>query len=121
MGSRGVIYQAAWNGLAIGSMSVSYHEVGTGVSYYEVSIGVSYHEAMIPGIRQVTGSRPHAPIKPTGSKGNKVPGIAYRHTHPEATETLCPSAHVLKRIRGGVKWGLGAILKTLVNLFGVCL
>ena len=103
MGSRGVIYQAAWNGLAIGGM------------------GVSYHEAMIPGIRQVTGSRPHAPIKPTGSKGNKVPGIAYRHTHPEATETLCPSAHVLKRIRGGVRWGLGAILKTLVNLFGVCL
>ena len=29
---------------------------------HEVSIGVSYHEAMVPGIRQVTGSMPHAPI-----------------------------------------------------------
>ena len=88
---------------------------------HQVSIGVSYHEAMVPGIRQVTGSRPHAPIKPTGSKGNKVPGIAYRHTHPEATETLCPSAHVLERFRGGLRWGLGAIPQTLVDLFGVCL
>ena len=82
-------------------------------------MGVSYHEAMVPGIRQVTGSRPHAPIEPTGSKGNKVPGIAYRHTDPEATETLCPSAHVLERITGGL--GLGVILETFVNFSGVCL
>ncbi len=93
--------------------------------FHEVSFGVSYHEGMVPGIRQVFGSRPHAPIKPTGSKGNKVPGIAYRHTHPKATQTVCPSAHVLERIRGGLRWGLGwglgAIPETLVNLFGVCL
>jgi len=98
-----VIYQAAGNGLAIGSM------------------GLSYHEAMVPGIRQVAGSRPRAPIKPTGSKGNKVSGIAYRHTDPEATETLRPSAHVLVRIRGGLRWELSMTLETLMNLFGVCL